>query len=49
MTLILSMQLIYDFKDGGGSFGVLSLNPDHLNEEEKENFTILGIEIPSMM
>ena len=43
------MQLIYDFKDGGGSLGVLSLNPDQLDKEEKENFTKLGIDIPSMM
>ena len=43
------MQLIYDFKDGGGTLGVLSLNPGQLHEEEKEQFTKLGIQIPSMM
>ena len=41
-------QLIYDFKDGGGSFGLISLLPDALPEEEKEKFLRIGVQIPSM-
>ena len=40
------IQLIYDFKDGCGSFGLISLHPEKLNDKE---FDLIGVEIPSMM
>lgn len=44
-----SPQLIYDFKDGGGSFGLMSLHPDQIPKEDKERFKKIGVEIPSML
>ena len=41
-------QLIYDFKDGGGSLGLISLHPDQLSEEDKLKFKKIGVNIPSM-
>ena len=41
-------QLIYDFKDGGGSLGLISLHPDQLPEEDKLKFKKIGVNIPSM-
>ena len=41
-------QLIYDFKDGGASFGLISLHPEKLSKEEKQNFIDIGVVIPSM-
>jgi len=43
------LQLIYDFKDGGASFGLISLLPDEIREEDKSKFVKIGVEIPSMM
>ena len=43
------MQLIYDFKDGGGSFGLISLHPEKLSSEDRSKFDRIGVEIPSMM
>jgi len=40
--------LIYDFKDGGGSLGLISLLPDEIPEEDKLKFSKIGVEIPSM-
>jgi len=40
--------LIYDFKDGGGSFGLISLLPDKIPEEHKLKFLKIGVEIPSL-
>jgi len=40
--------LIYDFKDGGGSLGLISLLPDEIPEEDKSKFLKIGVEIPSM-
>ena len=40
-------QLIYDFKDGGGSFGLLSLRPEQLSDEERSNFERIGFQLPS--
>ena len=44
----LPLQLIYDFKDGGGSFGLISLHPDNIPEEDQSKFLKIGVEIPSM-
>ena len=40
--------MIYDFKDGGGSLGLISLLPDEIPEEDKSKFLKIGVEIPSM-
>ena len=40
--------MIYDFKDGGGSLGLISLLPDEIPEEDKFKFLKIGVEIPSM-
>ena len=42
-------KLIYDYKDCGGSFGLISLQPQNLPEEEKTAFENIGVEVPSMM
>lgn len=42
-------QLIYDFRDGGGSFGLLSLRPEHLPDKDKTKFERIGVKIPSMV
>ena len=42
-------QLIYDFKDGGGSFGLLSLRPDQLPKQDKTKFEKIRVIMPSMM
>ncbi len=42
------LQLIYDFKDGGGSLGLISLLPDELPREDRERFIKIGVETPSM-
>ncbi|CAI8052619.1 E3 ubiquitin-protein ligase rnf213-alpha [Geodia barretti] len=41
-------QLIYEIKDGGGSFGLLSLNPDELPSDDVIKFEKIGVQIPSM-
>ncbi len=41
-------QLIYDFRDGGASLGLISLHPDQLRGEDKVRFKRIGVEIPSM-
>ena len=43
------LKLIYEFKDGGGSFGLLSLNPDELPSDDVVKFERIGVKIPSMM
>lgn len=43
------LQLIYDFKDGGGTFGLLSLHPEEIVSEDKEKFKKIGVDIPSML
>lgn len=45
----LCSQLIYDFKDGGASIGLISLNPSDIKDEDKEKFEKIGIKIPSKM
>lgn len=42
-------QLIYDFKDGGGSLGLISLHPEKLSEEDKQKFLKIGVSIPSKL
>ena len=42
-------QLIYDFKDGGASFGLISLHPEQISDEDVTKFRKIGVEIPSMM
>jgi len=42
------LQLIYDYKDMGASFGLISLHPEKLLESEKIFFKKIGIKIPSM-
>ena len=49
LSLSLVAQLIYDFKDGGGSFGLLSLLPDRLPKQEKAKFEKIRVIMPSMM
>ena len=41
------LQLIYDFRDGGGSFGLLTLRPDQLREEDRQKFTKIGFQLDS--
>ena len=41
------LQLIYDFRDGGGSFGLLTLHPDQLSEEDRQKFTRIGFQLHS--
>ena len=43
------MQLIYDFKDGGGTFGLMSLHPDKISEEDRKRFKKIGVLMPSML
>ena len=43
------LQLIYDFRDGGGSFGMLSLRPEMLSNEVRANFKKIGFKLPSRM
>lgn len=43
-----TLQLIYDFKDGGASLGLISLHPSQLREAEKAKFRKIGVKIPSM-
>ena len=42
------MQLIYDFKDGGASLGLITLHPEKLPEADKAKFSRIGVKIPSM-
>ena len=42
------IQLIYDFKDKGSSIGLITLLPDDIPPEDKEQFSKMGVEIPSM-
>ena len=46
---VLPLQLIYDFRDGGGSFGLLSLHPDKLPDQQRTKFQKIGVRVPSMM
>lgn len=46
--LFCPLQLIYDFKDGGGSLGLISLNPNGIPKEDISEFSKIGVEIPSM-
>ena len=48
MNIVMPLQLIYDFKDGGGSLGLISLFPDELLREHRQRFTKIGVETPSM-
>ena len=43
------MQLIYDFKDGGGSIGLILRSPGDISDDEKEAFKKIGIQIPTVM
>lgn len=43
------VQLVYDFKDGGGSIGLMSLHPDQISNEEKDKFRKMGVQMPSML
>ena len=43
------VQLIYDFKDGGGSIGLMSLHPDKIPKDDMEKFRKIGVEMPSML
>ena len=43
-----TLQLIYDFKDGGGSFGLISRHPDMLEESRREKYEKLGVKIPQI-
>ena len=45
---VIFLQLIYDFKDGGGSFGLITLNPEKVPEEDRVKFSKIGVLIPSM-
>lgn len=42
------VQLIYDFKEGGASLGLISLHPDQLPPKDKLRFQRIGVNIPSM-
>ena len=42
-NVIFIVQLIYDSKDAGGSFGLISLQ---LQDEEREQFQRIGVKIP---
>ena len=43
------VQLIYDFKDGGGSIGLISLHPDNLSGVLRDSFERIGVEIPRLL
>lgn len=43
-----AVKLIYDFKDGGSTFGLFSLNAN-LDPSDRELFEKLGIEMHSVM
>ena len=47
--LLYLFQLIYDFKDKGGTLALMSLHPDEIPSEDVEKFERIGVEIPSMM
>ena len=49
VIVVVFFQLIYDFKDGGGTFTLMSLHPDEILAEDVERFEKIGVEIPSMM
>ncbi len=48
MHVFLIVQLIYDFKDGGSSLGLISLHPDKLKEADTAKFKKIGVNVPSM-
>lgn len=47
--MYIPFQLIYDFKDGGATFDLISLHPDQISDEDVAKFRKIGVEIPSMM
>ena len=46
---IFGLQLIYDFKEGEGTFGLLAANPQDISPEKKKIFQSLGFDIPSAL
>jgi len=48
IPFFLPSQLIYDFKDGGSTLGLISLHPESLPEHDKMKFKKIGVIIPSM-
>ncbi len=48
IMLLHPIQLIYDFKDGGGSLDLISLLPDELSKQDKVKFSKIGVQISSM-
>lgn len=47
-TLAFTLQLIYDYKDHGGSLGLISLHPHKLEKSDKEAFEAIGVRMPSI-
>ena len=51
MCMILShlwLQLIYDFKDGEGSIGLVALYPENISKADKTKFKKIGVKIPAI-
>ena len=46
LTFVHIQQLIYDFTDGGGSIGLISLFPEDLPKEDISKFTKIGVQVP---
>ena len=44
-----STQLIYDFKDGCGTFGFVCVDLDKVPDETLESFRLIGANIPDDM
>lgn len=47
--LIPSFQLIYDFKDGGGSLDLISLHADKISQADRAKFINIGVNIFPVM
>ena len=48
LNLTLLFQLVYEFKDGGNSFHVITRYPDNILQRKRETFRLIGANIPTM-
>ena len=48
MQIIHVFQLIYDIKDGGGSFGLITLNAGMVSQADRDKFSKIGVNVPHM-
>lgn len=49
VSFLTMLQLIYNFKDGGASFDLISLHPNQLKKADMAKFRRIGVYIPSEM